>query len=142
MSGAEKTIFFEGTMPAARCLRSAAAGEVVVPSAEGKNAVVNLIGEGEIFGEIALADAGAQCGRAGIHDSTLMTIKRRDFLRCCARIRSHDQADRGSLRALRRTTVAGRGSDILDLEGRLVKTLLRLSKSANPAARSRYRRTN
>ncbi len=76
-----KTIFSKGELGSSLFVVCSGTVEVVVPSAEGKNAVVNLIGEGEIFGEIALLDGGPRTADAlALSDCQLMAIERRDFL--------------------------------------------------------------
>lgn len=130
-----KTIFSKGEAGSSLFAVSSGTVEVVVPSAEGKNAVVNLIGEGEIFGEIALLDGGPRTADAlAFTDCTLMAIERRDFL---ALLRANPEVTIKLLQVLcarlRQTTEQVEDLMFLDLKGRLVKTLLRLSKSANPA---------
>src|SRR5262245_33697676 len=56
-------------------------------SSSGKNAVFNLIREGDIFGEIALLDGKPRTADAvAFTDCTLMVIERRDFIPL---VRSH-----------------------------------------------------
>src|SRR5690606_9056522 len=51
------------------------------PTKQGKSAVLNLIHEGEILGEIALLDGGPRTADAtAATDCELMVIDRRDFL--------------------------------------------------------------
>src|SRR5439155_1395031 len=53
--------------------------KISVPSADGKDAVFNLVGEGEIFGEIALLDGRPRTADAtAMSDCELMVIARRD----------------------------------------------------------------
>src|SRR6266480_4163816 len=55
--------------------------KISVPSADGKDAVFNLVGEGEIFGEIALLDGRPRTADAtAMTDCELMVIERRDFI--------------------------------------------------------------
>src|SRR6266480_6238729 len=55
--------------------------KISVPSADGKDAVFNLVGEGEIFGEIALLDGQPRTADAtAMTDCELMVIERRDFI--------------------------------------------------------------
>lgn len=106
--------------------------EVVVPSAEGKDAVISLITESEIFGEIALLDGRPRTADAmAFTDCTLMVIERRDFLPLL-----HEQPSitvkllEILCARVRRTTEQVEELMFLDLEGRLAKTLLRLGTSA------------
>src|SRR6266702_5896814 len=55
--------------------------KISVPSADGKDAVFNLVGEGEIFGEIALLDGRPRTADAtAMSDCELIVIERRDFV--------------------------------------------------------------
>jgi CRP-like cAMP-binding protein len=135
--GRGKTIFSKGDAGGSLFAVCSGTVEVVVPSAEGKNAVVNLIGEGEIVGEIALLDGGPRTADArAFTDCTLMVIERRDFLTL---LRANPEVTIRLMEIicgrLRRTTEQVEDLMFLDLKGRLVKTLLRLSRSAGPAGR-------
>jgi CRP/FNR family transcriptional regulator, cyclic AMP receptor protein len=129
-----KTIFSKGEIGSSLFAICSGTVQIMVPSAEGKNAVVNLIGEGEIFGEIALLDGGPRTADAlAFSDCQLMAIERRDFL---ALLRANPAITIKLLAVLcarlRHTTEQVEDMMFLDLKSRLVKTLLRLSKSANP----------
>jgi CRP-like cAMP-binding protein len=111
--------------------------EVLVPSAEGKNAVINLINAGEIFGEIALLDGRPRTADAlAFTDCTLMVLERRDFLPL---LREQPEIAVKLLEILcgriRRTTEQVEEIMFLDLEGRLAKALLRLEKSSQTPSR-------
>ena len=55
--------------------------KITVPSIDGHDAVFNLIGKGDIFGEIALLDGRPRTADAiAITDCELFVIERRDFL--------------------------------------------------------------
>ena len=100
-------------------------------STSGKNAVFNLIREGDIFGEIALLDGGPRTADAvAFTDCTLMVIERRDFIPL---LRSHPDMAIKLLELLcsrlRQTTEQVEDLLFLDLRSRLVKTLLRLSQT-------------
>lgn len=132
-----KTIFSKGEIGGSLFAVYSGTVEVLVPSAEGKTAVVNLIGEGEIFGEIALLDGGPRSADAvAFSDCRLMVIERRDFL---ALLRANPEVTIKLLKVLcarlRRTTEQVEDLMFLDLKSRLVKTLLRLARTANPAGR-------
>jgi CRP/FNR family transcriptional regulator, cyclic AMP receptor protein len=108
--------------------------QVAVPSIEGKNAVFNLIREGEVFGEIALLDGRPRTADAiAFTDCKLMVIERRDFVPL---LRSDPDITLRLMEVLcerlRRTTEQVEDLMFLDLAGRLAKTLLRLSDLAEP----------
>jgi len=104
--------------------------KISVRSGDGNEAVLNLIGENEIFGEIALVDCGPRTADAtAMTDCNLMVIERRDFFqlvrRCpeialkmvevlCARLRHASEQVENIL--------------FLDCRGRLAKILLRLTE--------------
>ncbi len=89
------------------CL-SSLTGEVKVVSFSslGKNAVFNVLGVGDIFGEIALLDGGERTADVtALTDCKLMVIERRDFLPLVrSRTGYRSEADRNSLRPLRNTS--------------------------------------
>jgi CRP-like cAMP-binding protein len=116
------------------CLYAVVKGsmQVMVPSLEGKNAVVNLIGEGGILGEIALLDGHPRTADAiAFSDCTLMVIERREFIPL---LRDNPDVMLRLLEVLcarlRRTTEQVEDLMFLDLQSRLAKTLLRLSTMA------------
>src|SRR5438105_12709982 len=55
--------------------------KISAPSIEGHDAVFNLIGKGEIFGEIALLDGGPRTANAiALTDCEFFVVERRDFV--------------------------------------------------------------
>jgi CRP/FNR family transcriptional regulator, cyclic AMP receptor protein len=131
------TIFMKGDP--GTCLFAICSGtvEIIVPSIEGKNAVVNLIKEGEIFGEIALLDGRPRTADAvAFTDCTFMVIDRREFLPL---LREKPDVTVKLLEILcdrvRRTTEQVEELMFLDLKSRLAKTLLRLSEGVSPPGR-------
>src|SRR3954452_10316726 len=99
------------------------------PSAEGKDAIFNLITVGAIFGEIALLDGRTRTADAvAATDCQLMVIDRRDFLPL---LRSQPDLAIKIIEVLcdrlRRTSEQVEDVMFLDLPGRLAKALLRLT---------------
>jgi len=110
--------------------------KVSVASADGKDIVLNVFHEGEIFGEIALLDGRPRTADAiAMSDGELVVIERRDFISflngnpdvtlklieiLCAR--------------LRRTSEQVQDVTFLDLPTRLAKTLLRLTAAEDDSA--------
>ena len=124
------TIFSKGDVGTSLFAVYSGVVQVTTLSASGKNAVFNLIREGEIFGEIALLDGGQRTADAvAFTDCTLMVIERRDFLPL---LRSHPEMTIKLLEVLcarlRQTTEQVEDLLFLDLRSRLVKTLLRLAQ--------------
>jgi CRP/FNR family cyclic AMP-dependent transcriptional regulator len=75
------TVFAKGD--AGNCLFAVASGSVKmsISSVEGRSAILNIIGKGEIFGEIALLDGGPRTTDATAHSNCeLVVLDRRDFL--------------------------------------------------------------
>jgi CRP/FNR family transcriptional regulator, cyclic AMP receptor protein len=106
--------------------------KISVPSADGKDAVFNLVGEGEIFGEIALLDGRPRTADAtAMTDCELMMIERRDFLDL---VRSQPEIALRLMEVLcarlRHTSEQVEDVLFLDLPGRLAKTLLQLTERA------------
>lgn len=103
--------------------------KISVPSVGGHSSVITLLGNGDIFGEIALLDGRPRTADAiAITDCQLFLIERRDFLPL---LRAEPDL---SLKLteilcdrLRRTTEQAENLMFLDLSARLAKTLLRLA---------------
>src|SRR3954454_10682463 len=59
---------------------------ISAPSGDGREIVLNLIGENEIFGEIALLDGGPRTANANaLTDCSLMSLDHRDFVQLLMR---------------------------------------------------------
>ena len=75
------TVFAKGD--AGNSLFAVASGSVKmsISSVEGRNAILNIVGKGEIFGEIALLDGGPRTTDATAHSNCeLVVLDRRDFM--------------------------------------------------------------
>jgi CRP/FNR family cyclic AMP-dependent transcriptional regulator len=123
------TIFSKGD--AGSCLYAVCSGQVkiTVPSGEGKDAVFNLIGPGQIFGEIALLDGGQRTADAvAARDCELLVIDRRDFIPLVQR---QPEVAIKLIEILcgrlRNTSEQVEDVIFLDLPARLAKALLRLA---------------
>jgi CRP/FNR family transcriptional regulator, cyclic AMP receptor protein len=111
--------------------------KITSPSAEGKDAVFNLVNQGGIFGEIALLDGRPRTANAiAATDCHLMVIDRRDFLPL---LQSHPELAVKIIEVLcarlRHTSEQVEDVIFLDLPGRLAKALLRLIENASPSDR-------
>ena len=102
--------------------------KISVPSVEGKDAVLNVLGKGDIFGEIALLDGHPRTADAtAVTDCALYVIERRDFLPL---MREEPEITLRLIEILcsrlRRTTEQAEEVMFLDLPSRLAKALMRL----------------
>src|SRR5690348_14852240 len=107
--------------------------KISVPSISGKDAIFNVLGEGEIFGEIALLDGQPRTADAiAVTECELLVIERRDFLPIV-----HENPDVAVklieilCARLRHSSEQVEDVMFLDLPGRLAKTLLRLSDGSD-----------
>src|ERR1700688_3868141 len=113
--------------------------KISISSAEGRSAILNLIGPGEIFGEVALLDGLARTADATANtDCEIFVIDRREFLPfvrsqpalamkfielLCARLRwTSDQVEQVILQ---------------DLPGRLASALIRMTEKHKLAPKGR-----
>jgi CRP/FNR family cyclic AMP-dependent transcriptional regulator len=109
--------------------------KIAVPGADGREAMFNILGDGELFGEVALLDGQPRTADAvAITDCELVTLRRGDFLQLlhrepkvaikiiellCARLRAAGEHFEDIL--------------FLNTAERLAKTLLRLPYKALPS---------
>jgi CRP-like cAMP-binding protein len=105
--------------------------KVSVASAEGKDIVLNIFREGEIFGEIALLDGRPRTADAtAMSDCELIVIERRDFVPFLS---SHPDVTIKFIEILcsrlRRTSEQVQDVTFLNLPTRLAKALLQLTSS-------------
>ena len=110
----------------------AGAVKISVASADGRDIVLTIMHEGDIFGEIALLDEHPRTADAtAMTDCELMVIERRDFIPF---LRSQPdlaiQIIEILCSRLRRTTEQVQDLTFLNLATRLAKTLLRLTADA------------
>ena len=116
------------------CLFAVCSGTIRIGShsIDGKDAVLNLIQPGGIFGEIALLDGQARTADAqAVTDCDLMVIDRRDFMPMMAREPELALRVIEMLCArLRHTSQQVEDITFLDLPARLAKTLLSLAASS------------
>jgi CRP/FNR family transcriptional regulator, cyclic AMP receptor protein len=106
--------------------------KISAPGVDGREAVLNLIRGGEIFGEIALLDGGPRTADAvAISDCELMVIERREFM---ALLREHPDLALQLIKILctrlRQTSEQVEDLMFLDLPTRLAKAVSRLVDEA------------
>ncbi len=98
-------------------------------SADGREITLNVIGPGEIVGEIALLDGRPRSADAvAVEDTVVMVIERRFFLPFLTRHEGLVERILGVLcDRLRRTSAALEELALLDLPGRMARMLLKLA---------------
>jgi CRP-like cAMP-binding protein len=111
--------------------------KVVSFSAQGKNAVFNVLGAGDIFGEIALLDGGERTADVtAVTDCKLMVIERRDFLPL---VHSRPDVSQKLIEVLcarlRHTSRQVEEVMFLELPAKLAKVLLRLGAAGEGGKR-------
>ncbi len=130
------TIFDKGDDGTSLFAVSAGTVKISAPSADGREALFNLMRGGEIFGEIALLDGQPRtAGAVAMTDCDLMVIERRDFL---AFVLDHPEVAIKLIESLcaRMRLVSQRLEEalLLNLPTRLAKTLLWLAAHAGSDA--------
>jgi CRP-like cAMP-binding protein len=113
--------------------------KVSVASSEGKDIVLNIFHEGEIFGEIALLDGRPRTADAtAMSDCELIVIERRDFIPFLS---DHPDVTIKFIEILcarlRRTSEQVQDVTFLNLPTRLAKTLLQLTDNPETSAPKR-----
>jgi CRP/FNR family cyclic AMP-dependent transcriptional regulator len=112
---------------------------VSVPSMDGKDTIFNLLGQGDIFGEIALLDGRPRSADvSAVTDCELMVISRRDFQPL---MQSHFEIALKFIELLcarvRKTSEQVEDISSLDLPTRLAKILLQLAENAQASPQGR-----
>ena len=100
-------------------------------SAEGREIILDLLGPGEVFGELALLDGEPRSANAvAVEPSEVLLLARDDFLRF---VEQHPQAALVLLSTvshwLRRLTTQMQDTAFLDVPARLARTILRLAEA-------------
>jgi CRP/FNR family cyclic AMP-dependent transcriptional regulator len=137
--GRGTTLFSKGDPGSGLMGVLAGAVKISVPSADGRDIVLNIIHAGEIFGEIALLDGQPRTADAtAAADCELIAIDRRDFIPF---LRSQPDLAMQIMTVLcsrlRRTSEQVQDLTFLSLPILLAKTLLRLSAEQGGGARAK-----
>jgi CRP/FNR family transcriptional regulator, cyclic AMP receptor protein len=136
---ADAQIFYKGDLGSS--IMAVLRGRVVIraPSSHGKEVILNIINEGEIFGEIALLDGKERTADAtAMTDCELLVIARRSFLPLLERPDVMRELLNVLCERLRRTSEQVEDVLFLDVAARIAKTLLRFAKADDapqPSAR-------
>jgi CRP-like cAMP-binding protein len=134
-----EVIFHQGDPGDSLHIVVAGAVKIVLPSAEGDEAIIATLRRGDFFGELALLDGAPHSATAtALEPTETLVLPRREF---------HELVDRDP--ALREALLAGLAGELrrltghveelhfLDLAGRLAMRLTRLAREASPDARGR-----
>ena len=136
-----EVIFHQGDPGDALHVVASGSVKIVLPSAEGEEAIIATIHEGDFFGELALLDGAPHSATAtALEPAETMMLPRPVF---------HDLLDRdpglrdallaGLVAELRRLTGHVEELHFLDLAGRLAMRLTRLALAAEPGAHGEVR---
>jgi len=122
------SIWAKGDPGTSLCAIGAGTVKISVPSVDGKDAVINVLGKGAIVGEIALLTGNPRTADAtAVTDCELFVIERRDFLPL---MREEPDIALKLIEILcsklRQTTEQAAEVMFLDLPSRLAKALMRL----------------
>lgn len=121
-----KTIFRRASPGTAMMAVLRGSVKICTVSRNGKEAVLNVIGPGQVFGEIAVLDGGPRTADAvALVESELLVLDRRDFMPV---VRAHPDLAQRLLEVLcgrlRKTSEQLEDAFFLDMPGRLAKALL------------------
>ena len=132
-----KTIFRRASPGTAMMAVLRGSVKICTVSRNGKEAVLNVIGPGQVFGEIAVLDGGPRTADAvALVESDILVLDRRDFVPV---VRAHPDLAQRLLEVLcgrlRKTSEQLEDAFFLDMPGRMAKALLaaRTGESAGGA---------
>jgi len=131
-----EVIFHQGDPGDSLHIIAQGAVKIVLPSAEGEEAIIATLKTGDFFGELALLDGAPRSATATALESSETLVLPRDVFR---ELLDQEPSLRDALLAgmvaeLRRLTGQVEELYFLDLAGRLAMRLVRLAQEANPAA--------
>jgi CRP-like cAMP-binding protein len=136
-----ETIFHQGDPGESLHVVAVGAVKIVLPSAEGEEAIIATLRPGDFFGELALLDGAPRSATAvAIDPAETMVLPRSAFNELLERDASLRNALLAGLaRELRRLTGHVEELHFLDLAGRLAMRLTRLAREAEPEAHGEVR---
>ncbi len=134
-----EVIFHQGDIGDSLQVVASGGVKIVLPSAEGEEAIIASLKPGDFFGELALLDSSPRSTTATALEATeTLALPRDQFLRL---IEEDPRLVRALLHALaeelRRLTGHVEELHFLDLAGRLSMRLVRLARDQDPAAAGR-----
>ena len=121
-----KTIFRRASPGTAMMAVLRGSVKICTVSRNGKEAVLNVIGPGQVFGEIAVLDGGPRTADAvALVESEILVLERRDFMPV---VRAHPELAQRLLEVLcgrlRKTSEQLEDAFFLDMPGRMAQALL------------------
>ena len=131
-----EVIFHQGDPGDALHIVAAGSVKILLPSAEGDEAIIATLRPGDFFGELALLDGAPRSATAtALDQSDTLVLPRAEFTRLLDTLPGLRDALLASLtHELRRLTSHVEELHFLDLAGRLAMRLNRLAKEASPEA--------
>jgi CRP-like cAMP-binding protein len=136
-----EVIFHQGDPGDSLHVVASGAVKIVLPSAEGDEAIIATLRPGDFFGELALLDGAPRSATAtALEPSDTLVLPRPvfiDLLDTMPGLRNALLA--GLTKELRRLTGHVEELHFLDLAGRLAMRLTRLARDADPSARGEIR---
>jgi CRP-like cAMP-binding protein len=132
-----EVIFHQGDPGDALHIVASGSVKIVLPSAEGEEAIIATVHTGDFFGELALLDGASRSATAAAVEVTeTLSLPRETFLEEIGRSASlRDVLLRSLAGELRRLTSHVEELHFLDLAGRLASRLLSLAREAEPGPR-------
>jgi CRP-like cAMP-binding protein len=135
--GRGEAVFVLGDPGTSLCLVETGQIKLSLPSPEGREVIIDLLGPGEVFGELALLDGEPRSADAvAIEPSQLLLLHRDEFL---SFLEDHPRVAinlLGSLgRRLRRDAQLLQDATFLDVPARMARTILRLAGEAHTTPR-------
>jgi len=136
-----EVIFHQGDPGDALHIVAAGAVKILLPSAEGDEAIIATLRPGDFFGELALLDGASRSATAGaLEQSETLVLPRQVFLEVLDTLPGlRDALLAGVAHELRRLTGHVEELHFLDLAGRLAMRLSRLALEASPDAHGEIR---
>lgn len=136
-----EVIFHQGDPGDSLHIVASGAVKIVLPSAEGEEAIIATLRPGDFFGELALLDGAPRSATAtALEPSDTLVLPRQVFLDLLDTMPGLRNALLAGLaKQLRRLTGHVEELHFLDLAGRLAMRLTRLARDTDPAARGEIR---
>jgi CRP/FNR family transcriptional regulator, cyclic AMP receptor protein len=134
-----EVIFHQGDLGDSLQILASGAVKIVLPSAEGEEAIIATLRPGDFFGELALLDGAPRSATATASEaSETLSLPREAFLRMLGQDTQLTLALLSGLATeLRRLTGHVGELHFLDLAGRLATRLVRLAREDDPQATGR-----